>query len=211
MDRRIRRTGSGLLVAAMTAGSLAVASPVASAAGGEGDPCSTRYAKKNVVYSPSKYKQITHATVVENFTGSTATREVYTQLRARAQAQVTRAEAIGGGLEASLFKIFTVKVDGKYDETVAKLGSMTQSTSLKVKWTMKSGDRYVFYSGVQRYRSSWKRLICDWAPAPRTGFTWWKINYGWARSYNVRISGGVGCKQYPSSSTMAYLAKKKYC
>lgn len=150
-------------------------------------------------YSGSFSGGVTHASRVENYTGSNSTRTISTTY----QRQLAASISVSSSVSADAGAVFA-KLSATAGVTVAANGSKTTTFTDSVTYTMASGDSYIFFAGEKKYSASFTQNRCNSSYQVVT-------STGTVRSYSIHTEGGVGCKQAPSSTSLAFQAKALYC
>lgn len=142
----------------------------------------------------------THAKQVENWTGSSATRTISTDLVTSVTASVSYSTSVKvtagvviDGLEASS------------GLTLQASGAITNTSSESVTYTMANQGVYIFYAGTRKASGSWTGAVCS-----STG-QYWNTSYGTAKSWTINIEGGVWCGGRRPSSGLGYYVYGQYC
>ncbi|GAA1583213.1 hypothetical protein [Actinoplanes couchii] len=145
---------------------------------------------------------VTHASIHENYSGSTEKRTA----KASKQTVLKASLSVTSGVEAKAGVIFA-KVDSKVEFTVAGEGQKTKSSSVTVTSTMKSGRRYVFFAGRRKVTGEWTMTQCNSRGTASSVKGRGKV----ATFDKVEGTGSVWCGAKPKAGTLAAKAKKLYC
>jgi hypothetical protein len=156
---------------------------------------------------PTIAHAVTHAKILERYTGGTTTQSVKTRRVLKLSARVSGSARLESGGSAKVFKLFSAEARTEFNVNVATLGSVTSSSRRKVTDRLPGNDTYVFYAGKNKYTSSWRATRCT-----SSGRSYQLVATGKVRSYAVDVDGAVGCyRQSPSSRSMAATVQRLYC
>jgi len=95
-----------------------------------------------------------------------------------------------------------------------EIGSATTQTKFsKVtrKYTLNSGDSYIFGQGTGRWTAKTTIYRCSKANANGDGYVWRVMGTASMRGHTGKTQAVVGCKQKPASSSFSYRLKKTSC
>lgn len=195
------------LLATLGAATLAMAGSLVSAAGASAADVTpdaaiicTPYDSYANFSTSSKVYVVTHAKQMENYTGASATRTVSTTFVTSVTAGVTYSTSVKvpssvviEGLEASAGLALQAS------------GSVTNTSSESVTWTMPNQGVYIFYAGTRKASGSWSGGICS------SNGQYWNTSSGSAKSWTTNIEGAVWCGGSRPSSGLGYLVYGQYC
>ncbi|MBM7437400.1 hypothetical protein [Streptomyces sp. HB132] len=189
------------VIAVALAGAAAAVMLATPAAAAGNDPMCNPGSTKLTWTQKSKTWVVTHRKVLENYTGGTATKTYGAQKVTEVGASVTAtagAKVSGTVVMASL--------EGSLGLELMAEGKRTREKSESVSFRVAKDGTYVFYAGTKKAKGYYTQHRCD------RGTKWIKTGrYGKAQSWTVSTEGGVRCATKPPKTSLAAVAKKKYC
>jgi hypothetical protein len=149
---------------------------------------------------------ITHATVLENYTGGVATKEFTAEKVNEVSASASATE--GEKLSAN---VIIADLEGNVELSLQLAGSHTSTHSETISYQLSKNGTYVIYSGTKKVTGNYTRYKCV---STKTDILphWVKNGQrGTAKSWTTKVEGGVRCNAKVPKSSLAAAAKKKYC
>ncbi|MFD6803942.1 hypothetical protein ACFWCQ_36840 [Streptomyces cyaneofuscatus] len=193
-------TPGGGVAAATTPAQAAQAAP-AGERGISADPMCNRGTHKLTWTSKKTSWVVTHRSVLENYTGGTATktRKAEKVKEVGASVKATAGAKVSG-------KVVLASLEGSVGLELQAEGERTKKSSESVTFKVKKNGTYVFYAGTKKAGGYYTQWRCD------GGMKWIKTGrYGKAQSWTVKTEGGVRCGAKPPKKSLAAAVKKKYC
>ncbi|MGW9302549.1 MULTISPECIES: hypothetical protein [Streptomyces] len=193
-------TPGGGVATAKTPAQAAQAAP-AGERGISADPMCNRGTHKLTWTNKKTSWVVTHRSVLENYTGGTATktRKAEKVKEVGASVKATAGAKVSG-------KVVLASLEGSVGLELQAEGKRTKKSSESVTFKVKKNGTYVFYAGTKKAGGYYTQWRCD------GGTKWIKTGrHGKAQSWTVKTEGGVRCGAKVSKKSLAAVVKKKYC
>jgi hypothetical protein len=144
--------------------------------------------------------QVTHATGYEN----AGTTKVTWTRTAAFQKKLTASISITAGATVKANTVIN-SLEAHVSTTLAAAGEVTSTTSETYSGTIPAGHTAIFFAGNRQSTGTWVYKQCgNDAQMHQTAS-------GTAKSWQAQRGGVVDCSTAPSSTSLAYVAKAKYC
>lgn len=160
--------------------------------------------KKKYTTSGKKFDWvIAQKTREENYSGKTATL-TFEVSKGKTKKNSVKISSSAKAKVSAMWSSFEASVS-------ADMGSSSSSTSFAKttrKYSLKSGDSYLFGQGTGKWTATGTVYQCRKVNANGDGYQWFKIGSGPLTGYTGLTRSVIGCKQKPSATSFAAKLKR---